>query len=56
MQIQTQEARIIMAIEAIQSSKSISRRKAIKIYNIPELTLRARMNGRPSRSDTRLVV
>ena len=53
MQIQTQEARIIMAMEAIQTSKKISRRKAAAIYNVPESTLRDRMGGRPSRSDTR---
>jgi hypothetical protein len=34
----------------------MSRRKATKIYNVPELILRARINSRPSRSDTRLVI
>ena len=53
MQIQTQEARIILAIEAIQSSKKLSRRAAAKLYNIPETTLRARITGRPSRLETR---
>jgi hypothetical protein len=34
MQVQTQEARIILAIEAIQTSnKKLSRRAAAKIYN-----------------------
>jgi len=57
MQVQTQEARIIMAIEAIQTSKrKLSRRRAIEIYAVPETTLHARMTGRPSRSDTRPVV
>ena len=47
MSVQTQEARIIMAMEAIQSSnRKISCRKAVKIYNVPEPTLRARMTGR----------
>ena len=46
MEIQTQEARIILAIEAIRTSKSLSRRKAAKIYNVPESTLRDRMTGR----------
>jgi hypothetical protein len=32
MEIQTQEARIILAIEAIQSSKKLSRRSAAKLY------------------------
>ena len=45
MEIQTQEARIILAIEAIRTSKNLSRRAAAKIYNIPESTLRSRMNG-----------
>ena len=45
MSTQTQEARIILAIEAIHSSKTISRRKAAKIYNVPETSLRDRMDG-----------
>ena len=46
MQVQTQEARIILAIEAIQTSKrKLSRRKAAKIYDIPYSTLSDRMNG-----------
>jgi DNA-binding transcriptional regulator YiaG len=56
MQIQTNEARIILAIEAIRTSKKMSCQKAAKIYNVPEPTLRARMKGRTSRSDTRLAV
>ncbi|KFZ22953.1 hypothetical protein V502_02569 [Pseudogymnoascus sp. VKM F-4520 (FW-2644)] len=51
MEIQTQEARIILAIKAIQSPKKISRRSAAKIYNVPESTLRDRMTGRPSRPE-----
>ena len=46
MSIHTQEARIILAIEAIRTSKKLSRRKAAKIYNIPFSTLTGRMNGR----------
>jgi hypothetical protein len=54
MQVQTQEARIIMAMEAIQTSRrKLSRRRAAEIYEIPKPTLRARMNGRPSCSDIR---
>jgi hypothetical protein len=54
MQVHTQEARIILAIEAIRTSKKkMSRLAAAKIYNIPESTLRARMTGRPSRRDIR---
>ena len=46
MQIQTQEARIILAIEAIRTSKKLSCRTAAKIYLVPETTLRFRMKGR----------
>ncbi len=46
MLVQTQEARIILAIEAIRTSKKLSRRKAAKIYEVPESTLRDRINGR----------
>ena len=53
MQIQTQEARIVMAMEAAQMSNKMSVRRAAKLYNVPESTLRARISGRPSRSDTR---
>jgi hypothetical protein len=45
MEIHTQEARIILAIEAIRSSRKLSRRSAAKIYKVPETTLRRRMNG-----------
>jgi DNA-binding transcriptional regulator YiaG len=45
MSVQTQEARIILAIEAIRTSKKLSRRKAATIYEVPESTLRLRMNG-----------
>ena len=48
MLVQTQEAQIILAIEAIQTSKKLSRRKAAKIYKVPETTLRDRMNGATS--------
>ena len=40
MEIQSQEARIILAIEAIRSSKKFSRRSAAKIFKVPETTLR----------------
>jgi hypothetical protein len=53
MQIQTQEPRITLAIEAIRSSRKPSRRAAAKLYNVPETTLRARITGRPSRVETR---
>ena len=46
MSVQTQEGRIILAIEAIRSCKKMSRRHAAKLYNIPEATLRDRINGK----------
>jgi hypothetical protein len=53
MLVQTQEARIILAIEAIRMSKrKLSYRKAAGIYNIPELIFRARLAGRPTCSNT----
>ena len=55
MPVQTQEARIILAIEAIRSSKKLSRRKAAKIYEVPESTLRLRINGSTSLPERRLV-
>lgn len=42
--IQIQEARIILAIEAIRTTKKITIRKAVKIYNISYTTLSARMS------------
>lgn len=41
----TKEAKIILAIEAIRTSKKLSRRKTAKLYNIPFSTLNDRMNG-----------
>jgi len=46
--VQTQEAQIILAIEAIQISKKLSCRKAAKIYKVPETMLRNRINGATS--------
>ena len=50
---QTQENRIILAIEAIQSSQKLSRRKAAELYNVPETTLRHRINGMQPRDEIR---
>jgi hypothetical protein len=47
-EIQTQEARTILAIEAIRLSKKLSYRSAAKIYKVPESTLHYRINGRIS--------
>lgn len=54
MQVQTQEARILLAIEAIQTSRQkLSRRKAAKIYTVPYSTLTTRMNGATPISERR---
>jgi hypothetical protein len=54
MLIHTKEAGIILAIEAIQTSKKLSRRAAAKLYNVPESLLRLRMNGHSSLCECRL--
>jgi hypothetical protein len=57
MQVQTQEARIIIAIETIRiSRRKLSRRRTTEIYEIPEIILYTRIAGRSSRSNIRLVV
>lgn len=53
MEIQTQEARIILAIEALQTCKSLNRRSALILYKVPYSTLTDRMAGRPSRRETK---
>ena len=53
MEIQTQEARIILAIKAIRTSKKRSRRSTAKIYKVPEATLRDRITGRTYCPETR---
>jgi len=45
MSVQTKEARIILAIEAIRTTQKLSRRRAAVIYNVPKSTLRARITG-----------
>jgi hypothetical protein len=56
MEVYTQEARIILAMEAIRTSKKLSRRKAAKIYNIPRSILTDRINGHTSIRDRRPAV
>jgi hypothetical protein len=57
MQIQTQETRIIIAIEAFQTSKQkLSRRRIISIYKIPENIFRDRITSRTPCSNTRPIV
>ena len=53
MEIQTKEARIILAIKAIRTSKSLSQRSAAKIYRVPLSTLSDRMAGRTYRPESK---
>jgi hypothetical protein len=46
MEIQTKEARIILAIKAIRSSKTINTRTAVKLYRVPRTILRDRITSR----------
>jgi helix-turn-helix, Psq domain len=53
MEVYTKEARIILAIEAICTSKKLSQQAAAKIYNIPCSTLSYRMAGQTFRPKAR---
>jgi hypothetical protein len=44
---------VTLAIEAIRTSKKLSRQKAVTIYEVPESTLRLRINGHTSIRDRR---
>jgi DDE superfamily endonuclease/helix-turn-helix, Psq domain/Tc5 transposase DNA-binding domain len=48
-----QEARIPLAIEALRTTRGLSIRRAAKLYDIPESSLRDRMKGRPLKAETR---
>ena len=47
----SKEARVLLALAAIQSNKKLSVLAAAKLYNVPETTLRRRRAGRPARRD-----
>ena len=49
----SQEARVLLAIEAIKSSKKLSIRAAARTYNVPYTTLSSRMSGRTPKVETR---
>jgi hypothetical protein len=53
MSVITQEVKIILAIEAIRTSKKLSRRKAAKLYQVPYSTLCDRINGRTTLHERR---
>ena len=54
MEIQTQEARIVLAIKAIRMSKGISIQTAAKLYKVPRSTLTHRITSRIPQLETRL--
>jgi hypothetical protein len=56
MSVITQEAKIILAIKAIRTSKKLSRRKAAKLYQVPHSTLCDRINGRTTLHERRPVI
>jgi len=51
MSLPTYEARIMLAIEAIQSASKISVQKASAVYNIPKLSVCYRMKGNLLRTE-----
>lgn len=53
MSFQSQEARIILAIEAIRASEKLPVARAAKIYNVPRMTLADRMKGRVAKPEKR---
>ena len=53
MNSQSQEARILLAIQAIRTSQEMSIRCAAKTYDVPQTTLRDRMKGRTSKAENR---
>ena len=53
MEVYTQEARILLAIEAIQSSKKISYCSTAKIYQVPYITLSERIASITPRNKSR---
>ena len=54
MRTQTNEAQIILTIEAITSSQNLSRRVTAMLYNVPEVTLHTKMNGATPIAERRL--
>jgi hypothetical protein len=47
----SKEARIILALEALENDENLSLREAVKIYNVSRMTLTRRHAGRPIRRD-----
>ena len=54
MSSQLKEARIVLAIEALRCNQKLTIHKAAQIYDVPDTTLRSRINGRQARAETKL--
>jgi hypothetical protein len=46
------EANVLLALEALQNNKNLSLRAVAKIYNIDRMTLSRRRDGKPIRRDS----
>lgn len=53
MSVLTKESRIILAIEAISTTRKMSIRRAAKTYDVPESSIRLRMKGTTSLAERR---
>jgi len=47
----SKEARLLLALEALEDDEDLSTRAAAKLYDVPEVTIRHRRNGRRARRD-----
>ena len=52
MSTSSKEARVILALEALQNDKELKLEATAKLYNIPASTLRDRRAGKPARRNT----
>src|SRR5437667_6701764 len=52
MYLQPNEARYILALEAMKNDEKLSIRAIAKLYNVPHMTLTNRRASRPTRRDT----
>jgi hypothetical protein len=48
-----QEGRIQLAIQALKNGEIPSLRRAVVVFNLPESTLRGRVNGQPFQAELR---
>ena len=53
MSTQSQEARILLAMEAVNTIKKMNVTRAAKLYSVPRSTLRDRLRGRPQAATVR---